>query len=33
MGETVRWERDLAAAVAKAREEKKTVLADFFNPG
>ncbi len=33
MLQTIPWEKDLSAALARARREKKMVLLDFFNPG
>jgi hypothetical protein len=33
MPETIPWEKDLSAALIRARQEKKMVLLDFFNPG
>jgi hypothetical protein len=33
MGETIQWESDLSKALSRAKEEKKPVLLDFFNPG
>ena len=33
MGDKIKWETDMDAALAKAGAEKKPVLLDFFNPG
>jgi adenylosuccinate synthase len=33
MTNQINWIRDLKSGLDKAREEKKTVLLDFFNPG
>jgi hypothetical protein len=33
MAKTIQWEKDLSAALVRARKEKKHVLLDFFNPG
>jgi hypothetical protein len=32
MAKTIRWEKDLAPALPRARKENKMVLLDFFNP-
>jgi hypothetical protein len=32
MPKTIQWEKDLTAALVRARQEKKNVLLDFFNP-
>lgn len=33
MADAIRWENDLASALARAKAENKAVLVDFFNPG
>lgn len=33
MGNPVKWETELNAALARAKTENKPVLMDFFNPG
>ena len=33
MGDKIKWETDMDAALAKAGSENKPVLLDFFNPG
>ncbi len=33
MGDAIQWESDLDKALSRAKEEKKPVLLDFFNPG
>jgi hypothetical protein len=33
MGDSIRWEKEMKAALARAGTEKKPVLIDFFNPG
>lgn len=33
MGNSIKWETQLDAALAKAKAENKPVLMDFFNPG
>ena len=33
MEDKIRWETDMDTALAKARDENKPVLLDFFNPG
>lgn len=32
MANAIQWEKDLATALERARQEKKMVLLDFFNP-
>ena len=33
MAGNIKWESDFKVALKRAREEKKPVLLDFFNPG
>ena len=33
MGDTIKWETEMAAALDRARTENKNILLDFFNPG
>ena len=33
MAGNITWESDVKVALKRAREEKKQVLLDFFNPG
>ena len=33
MSATINWETDMEKALARARDEGKHVLMDFFNPG
>jgi len=33
MPKTIQWEKDKDTALTRARQEKKMVLLDFFNPG
>lgn len=33
MAKQIEWIRDLKSGLEKARQEKKVVLLDFFNPG
>jgi hypothetical protein len=33
MGNSIKWETELNAALARAKSEQKPVLMDFFNPG
>jgi len=33
MEDKIKWENDFDAALGRARDEKKPVLLDFFNPG
>ncbi len=33
MAKQLEWIRDLKSGLEKARQEKKVVLLDFFNPG
>jgi hypothetical protein len=32
MGNAIRWENEMDAALARAQSENKQVLLDFFNP-
>ncbi len=32
MAKAVQWETDMAKALARAKDENKPVLLDFFNP-
>jgi uncharacterized protein YyaL (SSP411 family) len=32
MTDTIKWESSLDAALARAKEEDKPILLDFFNP-
>ncbi len=33
MTNNIKWEADMKVALKRAREEKRQVLLDFFNPG
>jgi uncharacterized protein YyaL (SSP411 family) len=33
MSEQIKWQSDLAAALARAKETDRPVLLDFFDPG
>ena len=33
MANPIEWEKDLSSALARAKQENKPVLMDFFNPG
>ena len=33
MGDKIKWETEMAAALDRARTENKNILLDFFNPG
>jgi hypothetical protein len=33
MADSITWETDLELARSMAREQEKTVLVDFYNPG
>ena len=33
MQNIITWQTEMKAALEQARDEKKTVLVDFFNPG
>ncbi len=33
MAESIHWESELDTALERAKNENKTILLDFFNPG
>jgi hypothetical protein len=33
MADAIVWEKDLKKGIARAKQEKKFVFLDFFNPG